>query len=262
MTKATREIADVVLIENPDGACPLVISCDHASNDIPERFANLGLGPSDLVRHIAWDPGALGVARSISARLHAPLVAANRSRLIIDCNRDPGAADSIPLISETTEIPGNRAITAEERRRRVAEIYEPFHNALDSVLSTKRGKGPTSLISIHSFTPVYRGVERPWGIGVLFDADQRLSHPLIARLRDLPEIVIGVNEPYSPRDGVYHTLDRHGQSQGRPCAMIEIRNDLIATPEGERRWGEILANILAEILPRIEADVRSGSVDA
>jgi predicted N-formylglutamate amidohydrolase len=247
----TSDHADAVLIENPRGVCPLVLACDHASNHVPSRFAGLGLSASDLVRHIAWDPGALGVARAISARLDATLVAAGRSRLIIDCNRDPGDADSIPSLSETTEIPGNRALSADERRRRIAEVYKPFHSALASALSAKTSKGPTSLVSIHSFTPIYRSVERPWSVGVLFDADQRLSRPIIERLSARPGLNVGVNQPYSPGDGVYHTLHKHGQSRGRPTAMIEIRNDLIATPEDERGWGEHLADILAEILPRM-----------
>lgn len=245
--------ADAVVIENLSGACPLVLACDHASNHVPERFAGLGLSPADLARHIAWDPGALGVARAIGARLDATLVASGRSRLIIDCNRDPSAADSIPLISETTEIPGNRALPADERRRRIAEVYEPFHGALDSVLAAKESKGPVALVSIHSFTPIYRGVERPWPIGVLFDVDQRLSHPIIERLSARGDLNVGVNQPYSPRDGVYHTLDRHGQSRGRPTAMIEIRNDLIATPEDELDWGARLADSLAEILPGLSS---------
>jgi predicted N-formylglutamate amidohydrolase len=240
---------DAVLIENPNGACPLVLACDHASNDLPARFAGLGLAASELTRHIAWDPGALGVARVIGARLDATLVAGGRSRLIIDCNRDPSAPGSIPTISETTEIPGNRGLSAEERARRVAEIYEPFHQALDAALAAKERFGPVSLISIHSFTPVYRGVERPWPIGILFDADESLSRPIIDRLCAQPDLNVGVNEPYSPRDGVYHTLERHAQSKGRPSAMIEIRNDLIATAEGEREWGERLAEIFAQLLP-------------
>jgi predicted N-formylglutamate amidohydrolase len=243
------DVDDAVLIENPNGVCPLVLACDHASNYLPARFAGLGLAASDLTRHIAWDPGALGVSRVIGARLDATLVAGGRSRLIIDCNRDPSAPDSIPTMSEATEIPGNQRLSAEERMRRIAEIYEPFHGALEAALAAKERSNPAGLISIHSFTPVYRGVERPWPIGVLFDADQSLSRPIIDRLRAQPKLNVGVNEPYSPRDGVYHTLDRHAQSKGRPSVMIEIRNDLIATPEGEREWGERLAEIFAQLVP-------------
>jgi predicted N-formylglutamate amidohydrolase len=254
--------ADAVLIENPNGVCPLVLACDHASNYVPDRFAGLGLPAADLVRHIAWDPGALGVARAMSARLDATLVAGGRSRLIIDCNRDPSAVDSIPTISETTEIPGNRALTADERRRRVADVYEPFHSTLEAALSAKERKGQVSLVSIHSFTPIYRGVERPWRIGVLFDADQSLSRPIIERLNAQPGLNVGVNEPYSPRDGVYHTLDKHGQSKGRPSAMIEIRNDLIVTPEEQRSWGDNLARVLAGLLPRINRGSAASSFGA
>jgi predicted N-formylglutamate amidohydrolase len=235
-----------VLIENASGSGRAVIVCDHASNWMPPDLGRLGLTEADLHRHIAWDPGALAMARTIAAALDAPLVASGVSRLVIDCNRDPSAPDSIPLASEDTAIPGNAGLSDEDRRWRVENAYEPFHDAIDAVLDARGG--PVAVIAIHSFTPVYRGVRRPWHVGVLFDRDRRLAAPLLTGLAADRSLVVGANEPYSPRDRVYHTLDRHAQQRGWPCVMIEVRNDLVTTLETQRDWGARLADAIGRTL--------------
>jgi len=237
----------VALVENAGGAGPYVIVCEHASNFIPERFQDLGLGKADLARHIAWDPGALGVARMLARELDAPLVSCGVSRLVIDCNRDPAVFDAIPVRSEDTDIPGNVDLGEEERQRRISDVYGPFHADIASMVEAKRRSGPVAVIGVHSFTPVYRGTLRPWHIGVLYDRDERLSAPVLAALRRDEALIVGANEPYSPGDRVYHTLDRHGQSQGLPSVMIEIRNDLLPTAEEEAYWGTKLASILKAV---------------
>ena len=189
-----------VLIENPNGNGRAVIVCDHASNWVPPTLGRLGLSESDLLRHIAWDPGALVMARTIASALDAPLVASGVSRLVIDCNRDPSAPDSVPPASEDTAIPGNIGLSDEARRWRIENAYEPFHDAVDAVLDA--GGGQLAVIAIHSFTPIYRGVRRPWHAGVLFDRDRRLAAPLLTGLAADRGLVIGANEPYSPRDRV------------------------------------------------------------
>jgi predicted N-formylglutamate amidohydrolase len=238
-----------VEIENVAGKGHLIIVCDHASNFIPERLFNLGLSKPDLDRHIAWDPGALGVSRSLSRHLDAPMVAGRVSRLVIDCNRDPSMFDSVPSLSEETSIPGNAALSDLERRRRVDEIYAPFHAALDQLVSARLRNGPLALVAIHSFTPVYKGQKRPWHVGILFDRDIRLAAPLMETLGSDRGLRIGRNEPYSPHDRVYHTLDRHGQVRGLPNVMVEIRNDLVATAEAQEAWGVVLASAIARALP-------------
>lgn len=245
-----------VLVE-PGSGGPAVVLCDHASNHVPERFGRLGLESADLLRHIAWDPGALGVARRLAARLGAPLVAGGVSRLVIDCNRDPEAPDAITPLSETTPIPGNQAITPEDRAWRIAEVHAPFHRAIDEVVGARATEGPCAVVSVHSFTPVYRGVARPWHVGVLHDEDTRLSDPLLAELRRDPTLVVGDNQPYSPADRVYTTLERHARSRRLPCAMIELRNDLIATPADEIAWGDRLAQALEAVLPRLLASIQT-----
>ncbi|PRH84353.1 N-formylglutamate amidohydrolase [Labrys okinawensis] len=238
---------DSAIVDNGRGRGEYVLVCEHASNFVPPRFGKLGLSDADLQRHIAWDPGALGVARVMARELDAPLVSCAVSRLVIDCNRDPSVFDAITLKSEGTVIPGNADLSDAERARRIQEVYEPFHAGVAAAVAAKRHAGPAAIIGIHSFNPVYNGVQRPWHVGILFDRDESLSGPMIAALREDASLVVGVNEPYSPGDRVYHTLDRHGQSQGLPSVMIEIRNDLLATPNQQEEWGMKLATILKRI---------------
>lgn len=238
---------ETAILDNGRGRGAFVLVCEHASNFVPPRYGQLGLSDADLRRHIAWDPGALGVGRVMARELDAPLVSCAVSRLVIDCNRDPSVFDAITLRSEDTVIPGNVDLSDAERARRVREVYEPFHAGVAAAVAAKRRAGPAAVIGIHSFTPVYNGTQRPWHVGILFDRDESLSAPMIAALREDPSLVVGANEPYSPGDRVYHTLDRHGQSQGLPSVMIEIRNDLLATPNRQEEWGMKLATILRRI---------------
>lgn len=232
-------------VTNREGRSPLVIVCDHASNIIPQEYGTLGLDAAELGRHIAWDPGALPVAERIAAALDAVLVQSCVSRLIIDCNRPLDAPDLIPIVSETTEIPGNRNLNGDERARRIALAHAPFHEAIDSVVSERLKDGrQTRIVSVHSFTPIYRNVQRPWHIGIIHDDDRRLADPLIDALSAM-SVVVGVNEPYSPADRVYYTLERHARSRGLPCAMIEIRNDEIENIEQQKEWAGRLAGIFA-----------------
>ena len=230
-------------VQNEDGCSQIVLVCEHASNYIPPRLERLGLPPDKLTDHIAWDPGALGVAEKLSDLLDAPLVYANVSRLVLDINRQPGHPGSIVKLSETTEIPGNASLLDVERSARRRAIYEPFHAALDLVIAKRQQRWPW-VISIHSFTPVYKGVKRPWHVGILHDEDTRLSHQLLGALRRDRALVVGDNEPYAPNDGVYHTIARHTVPFGFAGAMIEIRNDLISDSHGEEDWANRFHRIL------------------
>jgi predicted N-formylglutamate amidohydrolase len=184
----------------------------------------------------------------MSAALDAPLVAAGISRLVIDCNRPLDAPDLITAISETTLIPGNASVSAAEKARRVAEAHAPFHDAIDALVEQRLRTGAeTWVVSVHSFTPVYKGRQRPWEIGIIHDDDTRIALPLIRALQQEPGLKVGVNEPYSPADRVYYTLERHARARGLPCAMIEIRNDEIASEAGQSVWAARLAAILSAI---------------
>jgi predicted N-formylglutamate amidohydrolase len=246
--------SDSVRITNPGGVSRFVFTCDHASNFMPPEFGMLGLPEAELSRHIAWDPGALPVARRMADALDATLVETRISRLVIDCNRPLDAPNLICETSEGTFIPGNANLTAEQRQARIDLAWTPFHDAIEQVVEARRAAGqPTCLISVHSFTPVYFGKARPWHIGIIHDADTRLAAPMIAGLKARPELTVGVNEPYSPADRVYFTLERHARPRGLPCAMIEIRNDEIADAAGQARWADLLVETL-RALP-VEGDV-------
>ena len=242
----------LIVAENPQGRGPFVILCDHASNRIPDAFQSFGFAEDALQTHIAWDRGALSVARILSAKLDAPLFWPDASRLIIDCNRASDASSLIVTESEGRPVPANRVLSKEERSRRLDHIHAPYHDEIDSCLDRRRAdRRPTAVIAIHSFTPVYFGKARPWQVGILFDDDRRLADLLIGGFESDPALTVGVNEPYSPADGVYYTLRRHAQPQGLPSVMIEIRNDEISDEASQRSWAERLADILFAATPRL-----------
>lgn len=244
----TNGTLDSVRVTNRAGKGAYVLTCDHASNFMPPEFGTLGLAPSELDRHIAWDPGALSVAQKMAAALDATLIETRISRLVLDCNRALDAPGLVPLVSETTVIPGNDGLSEQDRQARIVRCWQPFHDAIGSVIEERLGRGQeTRLVSIHSFTPVYKGVDRPWQIGVIHDDDTRLALPLIGALNGVVGLNVGANQPYSPADGVYFTLEHHARSRNLPCAMIEIRNDEVADEAGCRRWAELLATLLGQV---------------
>jgi predicted N-formylglutamate amidohydrolase len=238
------------MAENAEGAGPFVLLCDHASNRIPEEYQSFGFAADALGLHIAWDPGALAVARLLSARLDAPLFWPDASRLIIDCNRPLDAASLIVVESEGRLVPANVGLSAADRARRIAHIHAPYHDAIEACLERRLpAQLPTALVAIHSFTSVYLGKARPWQIGIVFDEDARVANALIGALTADSALTVGVNEPYAPADLVYYTLSRHARRHDLPAAMIEIRNDEIADEPGQRRWADRLADILLGLTP-------------
>jgi predicted N-formylglutamate amidohydrolase len=242
----------LIVVENPKGAGPFVILCDHASNRIPADYASFGFAENMLATHSAWDPGALAVSHLLSARLDAPLFWPDISRLVIDCNRSAESSTLIVAETERGPVAANRAVTAKERERRLNRIHAPYHAAIDACLARRATAGlPTALIAIHSFTPVYFGKARPWEIGVVFGEDRLLADHLIRELRTDAALTVGVNEPYAPADEVYYSVERHARPLGLPAAMIEIRNDEIRTDAGQRRWADRLADALLEAEPSL-----------
>lgn len=240
--------AATVKVTNPGGSSPYLFTCDHASNYMPSEFGTLGLEAGELTRHIAWDPGALPVAKVMARALDATLVETCVSRLVIDCNRPLDAPNLISEVSETTTIPGNAKLTQTERQARIDLVWSPFHDTIERTIEERIAQGrETRLVSVHSYTPVYLGKARPWHIGIIHDEDERIAAPLLGALNAVPGIVVGANEPYSPADLVYFTLERHARSRGLACAMIEIRNNEIATGAGQAKWAELLAAILPKI---------------
>jgi len=244
---------EVVTVTNRQGAGPCLLVCDHASNRMPEGYGTLGLPETELENHTAWDPGALAVAGHMAGLLDAPLVASNVSRLVIDCNRAADAANLIPETAEGQPVPGNAGLDAAERAHRLRAFHAPFHAAIDEVLRARRF---AAVVSVHSFTPVFFGVARPWDLGLLHDDDSRIADAMLAGLAG-EGLTLGRNQPYSPADGVYYTLARHGTSRGLAAAMIEIRNDRIRDPRDVRRWAEMLAAALREALGSLPADAET-----
>lgn len=235
---------------NEDGASPWVLLCEHASNHIPNAYRGLGLSARDLERHIAWDIGAAEVARGLSWRLDAPLVLSGYSRLLIDCNRPPGAPTSIPVRSEDTDIPGNADLDPAERGRREAAYFAPFQAAVGRLLDRRRTAGrPTAVIGVHSFTPVFLGVARPWLVGVLYGRAARLGRAMVERLSaDLGSDSVGDNEPYRIEpQGHDYTVPVHGDARGLEAVLLEVRQGLIADDAGAAAWAERTAAVLASI---------------
>jgi predicted N-formylglutamate amidohydrolase len=224
------------------------LTCDHYGRLVPQGLGDLGLPSSEMERHIAWDIGIAGVAEQLSVALDAHLVAQRYSRLVIDCNRPPDAPSSIPLISEATMIPGNDGLTREAADARRQLFFEPYHRRIAEIIDGRLRAGvPTVLISLHSFTPVYAGIARPWHIGTLYQRDTRLPPLLLKLLREEPDLVVGDNEPYAVSDATDYTIPVHGEARGLPNTGIEIRQDLIADGPGQTRWAERLTRILGEI---------------
>jgi len=227
----------------PRHASSVLLVCDHASNRIPARFSGLGLPRSQVGRHIGWDIGAAEVTLVLSRLLRATAVMSGASRLVIDCNRELDDPTSIPERSDGVTIPGNLGVSISERKRRAAEWFQPYHDAIAAQLRRLERTHPVvTLVSIHSFTPVMDGFARPWPIGVLWNRDPRLAPAIIAALGRQGHAV-GDNEPYSGREGGY-TVDVHAEAHGRPHVTFEIRQDLIAEPIGAWRWGRRLAAVL------------------
>src|ERR1700676_3470974 len=237
-----------VLEHHAGGRSPFLLTCDHHGRLIPALLGDLGLPASELERHIAWDIGIAGVADALSRDLDAHLIAQRYSRLVIDCNRPPDAPSSIPRISEATVIQGNEGLTQEAAATRRRQIFDPYHRRIAEVIDARLRDGvATALVSLHSFTPVYAGIARPWHIGTLYHRDTRLPPLLLKWLRAEPDLVVGDNEPYAVSDETDYTIPVHGEARGLMNSGIEIRQDLIAEPAGQRQWAGRLARIFGEI---------------
>lgn len=240
-------------IDQADGASPYLLICDHASNRIPRRLAKLGLDDIALASHIAWDIGAAAVADGLGAALNATVIQQAYSRLVIDCNRPPGSADSIVTLSERSHILGNLALSATETETREREIFAPYHAAIVDHLEARRQRArPTLLIALHSFTPVYLDVARPWHAGVLYNRDPRMARVLGQELRT-SGLVVGDNQPYAVGDDTDYAIPRYGEARGLPHVELEIRQDLIADSAGQATWIRRLARMLRSIEDKLVA---------
>lgn len=224
----------------PAEGAEILLLCEHASRRVPAFLGDLGLAPDILQSHIAWDPGALGVAQSLRERLAATLISGNTSRLVYDCNRPPDAASAVPARSEIYDVPGNTGLNPSARAARVKLVYEPFVQAVSHSISQQKTTLQL-LVTIHSFTPVFHGRARKVQIGILFGRDDRFARAMMTRQPADATYDARLNEPYSAKDGVTHSIDLHGVSNGLLNVMIEIRNDLIGTPGEQADMAAYLA---------------------
>ncbi len=233
-----------VEVVQPLGTAGLVLVCDHASNRIPRRLASLGLGCASLAAHIAWDPGAAAVARALAARLDAPLVLGGYSRLVIDLNRPLSSPESIPEHSAGVPIPGNRNLPAADRRARIDQLFQPYHLAIAELLAARAKRSqPTLLLSLHSFTPQLEGRQRPWQVGVAHGRDRRLADRLRPLLAHDGDLLVGDNQPYAVEDEFDYTLPIHGEGNGIPHVLLEIRQDCLTSAGAISVWVERLVDV-------------------
>lgn len=229
--------------ENPTGASPWLLTCEHGGRQLPRTLGDLGLPPAAFERHIAWDIGALGVARRLAGALDAELVHQPYSRLVVDCNRPPTRPSFIPEISEATVIPGNLGLDPEGRLAREKAIWRPFQDRV-----AEAGGGRAGLLAIHSFTPVYKEQVRPWQLGFLYARAESLALDLQRWFAAEAGIEAALNEPYRV-DADDYTIPVHGDARGRPAVLVEIRQDLIADEAGQTRWADLLQRAVRSLEP-------------
>lgn len=226
-----------VFEEGRTAGSDFVIIVDHAGARMPARLGDLGLPHCELRRHIAWDIGALEVARRVGAALDATVVAQNYSRLVIDCNRDPRFPSSILSISEHTAIPGNENLSEAQRQARRREIFEPYHDHIRALLDERERAGrATILIAQHSMTDLFKGVRRTMDASVMYNRDRRFAAPLLEILRREHGGAIAENEPYAVSDETDYSVCWHGEARGVPYVELEIRQDLIVDEAGQSEW--------------------------
>ena len=256
--KASGAETFLPVIENEAALGRFILVCEHASNLIPARWGDMGLTADQRAAHIAWDPGALGVARGLAQRLDGVLIHAPVSRLVYDCNRAPDMPGAMPVRSEVHDIPGNAGVTAAERLARSAAIFLPFHDALHGLIARRIAMGLRPVIvTVHSFTPVYHGKPRRVEFGVIHEADPGLAVAIHAAAMKVTRLHAALNAPYSAADDVTHTLRLHATPYGLPNAMLEIRNDLIATPDAETAMADQLAPVLNMGLVEIQRQAKA-----
>jgi predicted N-formylglutamate amidohydrolase len=227
------------------GAADFILTADHAGRRIPSSLGSLGLTPAELDRHIAWDIGIAGVTERLSAALDATAILQTYSRLVIDCNRNPDWPTAIPELSEHTAIPGNIGLSPADKSARVAAIFTPYHARIDALLDARAAAARhTVLVAMHSFTPVFKGESRAMHVGVLYNRDPSFAAGLLRLLRAESGLVVGDNAPYAITDDSDYSVPTHGEQRGLRHVEIEIRQDLIAEPDGQAAWATLFARLL------------------
>jgi predicted N-formylglutamate amidohydrolase len=226
-----------VKLLNETGKGGFVLGCEHAGNRIPKSLGTLGLSKVERTRHIAWDIGAARLTEKLSEKLDSPAVLQSYSRLVFDCNRTMDHSGAFVVDADGSHVTGNADLTPVEKSKREAEIYRPFHSALSALIDRRRWAGDRfSYVAMHSFNDVVRGEKRPWQIGFFYNQQSTMSRFLIDWFRKNTDHCVGDNQPYSPLDGVDHTLRVQAEVRSVPYTMIEVRNDLLRSEKGIAGW--------------------------
>jgi predicted N-formylglutamate amidohydrolase len=232
-------------IVNPDGAAAIVIVCDHASNAVPPALGSLGVGAEDMQRHIAWDIGALPIARRLAELFDAPAVLCGTSRLVIDCNRKLHDPTLIPVASDGTAIPGNQGLSAAQRLHRIGAYFASYHDACRQVVKGKLDQGERPLfLSIHSMTDRMNGSHRPWEISLSSDENRKATDAVLAALKQTPGLVVGDNEPYDMDPLADYSTPEHALAHGLDYLQVEFRQDCVAETRAQERFAMILAQAI------------------
>jgi predicted N-formylglutamate amidohydrolase len=235
---------------------PFLLIADHAGNAVPQALGDLGLAPPQMQRHIAIDIGILGVSRALAEALDATVVWQRYSRLVIDCNRTPGGQGSILPYSDGAQVPGNYGLTDRDMIQRRDAIFAPYQAAIAAQIDRIARHHRPVLIAMHSFTPVHGDLPgpRPWHIGVLFNRDSRLAHPLIRLLRAEDGLTVGINAPYGVDDVLDYAIPVHAEARGLLHVELEIRQDLITDTAGQAAWAARLARLLPLALQAVSIE--------
>jgi predicted N-formylglutamate amidohydrolase len=225
-----------------------LVTCDHAGNAVPRKLGDLGVTGADRLDHIGWDIGAAAVARRIAARLSAPLIEGAYSRLVIDCNRYPSSPEAIPVRSNGRLIPGNAALPAVERQRRIGEIFASYHRLIAAKLDEALAEQTVPiLLAIHTCTASLDGIARPWEIGIGWTRDRRVARPLVEALSSSQTIRVGDNEPYRIDLGLDFSVPEHAMARGLAHVQVEFRNDLLANDSAASHWADQFVTALQAI---------------
>lgn len=233
-------------IVNATGRAPLVIACDHASNDVPPDIGGLGVSDADMQRHIAWDIGAAAISRHLAKAFDAPAILCGTSRLVIDCNRQLRDPTLIPVVSDGAAVPANEGLSPEQRAQRISAYFDSYHDACRKILAARCAAGRRPLfLAVHSMTDRMRGTFRPWEISLSSNENRSATDPALAELRKLNGVVIGDNEPYDMNTDEDYSTPEHALTRGLDYLQVEFRQDVVATPEGQRRFAELFAPAVA-----------------
>jgi predicted N-formylglutamate amidohydrolase len=238
---------------NRKGSAPVLLVADHASPFFPAAMNQLGLADWVIERHVAWDIGSANLAKFLADELDAPLVLAGFSRLIVDPNRNIADSSAFVEISDGIAIPGNMELSEEQKSSRVHSFFKPYHNRIAQRLDQFASNDIVpAMIAVHTCSPVFDQIVRPWHIGVMWDKDPRIPVPLMRHFENLDGTCVGDNEPYSGRHPADFTIDHHAEAAGLPHIGFEVRQDLVDTEGGARKWAGILAEGLKPILADTE----------